>query len=86
MTDKLLHLLSEHFDAILYTVIGVVLIVLGLMVKLFHELRTDPENTKRALWLEVSFIRNLRDALRKDAPKKKGRDPLAETITPQDKP
>lgn len=79
MIDFLKQLLSAHFDAILYTVIGVVAVALVLLLKLFHELRTDPEATRRALRTFRGLIGMFKPTV---LPKPGERDPLAETQTP----
>lgn len=79
MIDLAKQLLADHFVLIFSTLIAFVALMLGLAVKLFHELRTDP-TTKKALKEEARFIRAMVGMFRPSVLPKAGEpDPLAET-------
>lgn len=77
MTDFLKQLLTDHFDAILYTAIGLLVVALLIVVKLFHELRTEPQSTRRALRVLRGIVGIFKPSVLPEPGKP---DPLAETI------
>lgn len=68
MMDFFADLIKEHFDLIFWTVVALVGITLLIAVKLFHELRTQTEETKRALGLLLRFAQHVRALFRGKAP------------------
>ena len=77
MTDALQKILGEHFDAILYTIIGLVVVAVLLVIKLFHELRTETASTRKALRTLRGLVAVFRPSV---LPKAGEPDPLAETM------
>lgn len=63
MIDFLKTLLAQHFTAILITSSCLFAIVLTLGVLLFLQLQKTPDATAKALFLEISFVKNLRRVL-----------------------
>lgn len=77
--DFLKQILAEHFGKILYVTIGLVTVALLLVIKLFHELRTDTEKTRKALRTLRGLVGIFRPSV---LPKAGEPDPLAETSMP----
>lgn len=83
MTALIEKLLLQHFVFIMSVMIGFTALVIGLLIKLFHELRTEPEVTKRALKQEGRFVRGVIGIFRPSVLPKPGEpDPFAETQVP----
>lgn len=76
MMDVLKQILADHFDKILYTTIGLVTLAVALTIKLFHELRTDTEKTRKALRTLRGLVAIFKPSVLPEPGKP---DPLAET-------
>ena len=76
MMDVLKQILADHFTAILYTTIGLVTLAVALTIKLFHEIRTEPETTRRALRTLRGMVAVFKPSVLPEPGKP---DPLAET-------
>lgn len=86
MTDFIKDLVKEHFALLFSTFVAFIAVGLGLLLKLFHELRTDPTATRKALLQELFFISKLRLLFSRKPPEHiiapNEPNPLAQTQTP----
>lgn len=83
MTDKLLQLVHDHFNALLISAGVLLAVVLALGAVLWHDLMTHYEATVKAARRFIQILTGLRKAAKGDAT---ADDDLAQTISQPQKP